>query len=155
MQKLFVKPAEMEKQIQYLVENGYTPIWFEDLVNVDKIEKPVILTYDDGYMDNYVDLFPILQKYGVKATIFMITGNIDNRQTYLTSAQIKEMAQSGLVSFQSHTVTHPYLRGQSYETQEYELTQSKLDLVRLTGKMPEVMKRHWSWHGSTIVWVSI
>jgi len=64
MTELFVKPAEMEKQIKYLVENGYTPIWFEDLVHVDQIEKPVILTYDDGYVDNYVDfLESFLEKF--------------------------------------------------------------------------------------------
>ena len=139
MTELFVKPAEMEKQIKYLVENGYTPIWFEDLVNVDKIEKPVILTYDDGYVDNYVDLFPILQKYKVKVTIFLVTGTIDNNPNSLTSEQIREMAQSGLVSFQSHTVSHPYLRGQSREMQEYELKQSAQDVAAITGKMPAVI----------------
>ena len=139
MTELFVKPAEMEKQIKYLVENGYTPIWFEDLVHVDQIEKPVILTYDDGYVDNYVDLFPILQKYNVKATIFLVTATIDNNPNSLTSEQIKEMAQSGLVSFQSHTVTHPYLRGQSREMQEYELTRSRLTIARLTGRDPTVI----------------
>lgn len=139
MTDLFVKPAEMEKQIVYLLENGYTPIWFEDLAHVDEIEKPVILTYDDGYVDNYVDLFPILQKYQVKVTIFVVTGTVDNNPNSLTSAQIREMAESGLVSFQSHTVTHPYLGRQSREEQEYEMKQSKLALVRLTGTLPTVI----------------
>jgi len=137
---LFVKPAEMEKQIVYLLENGYTPIWFEDLVHVDEIEKPVLLTYDDGYVDNYVDLFPILQKYGVKVTIFLITGAVDHNPNFLTSAQIKEMAASGLVSFQSHTVSHPdYLNALSRQDQEYELRQSALDVAALTGKIPTVI----------------
>ena len=139
MTDLFVKPAEMEKQIVYLLENGYTPIWFEDLAHVDEIEKPVILTYDDGYVDNYIDLFPILQKYNVKATIFVVTGTVDNNKNSLTSDQIREMAASGLISFQSHTVTHPYLRGMSREDQEYELVQSKLALSRLTGTVPTVI----------------
>lgn len=140
MTDLFIKPSEMEAQIVWLLENGYTPIWFEDLPHVDQIEKPVMLTYDDGYVDNYVDLFPILQKYGVKVTIFVITGNVDHNPNFLTSAQIKEMLDSGLVSFQSHTVSHPaYLNMLSRQEQEYELRQSALDLAALTGKLPTVI----------------
>lgn len=139
MTELFVSPENMEAQIRYLVENGYTPIWFEDLPRVDEIEKPVILTYDDGYMDNYTELFPILQKYNVKATVFMVTGTIDYNPRSLTAAQIREMSDSGLVSIQSHTATHPYLKGQSREAQEWELLQSKLDLAAITGKEPNVI----------------
>ena len=136
---LFVRPEDMEAQIAWMVENGYTPIWFEDLPDVAQIEKPVILTFDDGYMDNYTELFPILQKYGVKATVFVVTGTIDYNPRSLTAAQIKEMSDSGLVSIQSHTATHPYLRGQSREQQLWELVQSKLDLAAITGKEPTVI----------------
>lgn len=136
---LFISPANMEAQIKYLVDHGYTPIWFEDLPNVAQIEKPVILTYDDGYMDNYLELYPILQKYQVKATIFVITGSIDYNPKSLTSEQIREMSDSGLVSIQSHTVTHPYLGSQTPQQQEYELVQSQLTLAGITGKLPEVI----------------
>lgn len=139
MTELFVKPSVMEAQIQYLLDNGYTPIWFEDLPNVDKIEKPVILTYDDGYMDNYLELFPILQKYNVKATIFVVTGTIDYNPRSLTTEQIREMSDSGLVSIQSHTVSHGYLNAQTPEEQKYELTKSKVDLAAITGKDPCVI----------------
>lgn len=139
MTELFVKPESMEEQIRYLVENGYTPIWFEDLPRVDEIEKPVILTFDDGYMDNYTELFPILQKYHAKATIFVVTGTVDYNPRSLTSEQIREMSDSGLVSIQSHTATHPYLMGLSREAQQWELVQSKLDLAAITGKEPTVI----------------
>lgn len=139
MTALFVSPADMEAQIKYLVDNGYTTIWFEDLVHVDEIEKPVILTYDDGYADNYHELFPILKKYNVKATIFVVTGTVDNNPNFLTSQQVRELSDSGLVSIQSHTVTHPYLRGRDLAVQEYELRQSWLDVAHMTGKAPNVI----------------
>lgn len=139
MTELFVRPANMEAQIRYLVDNGYTPIWFEDLVRVDEIEKPVILTFDDGYMDNYLELFPILQKYNVKATVFVVTGTVDYNPRSLTAEQIREMSDSGLVSIQSHTVTHPYLNELSREAQEYELAESRRAIFSMTGKVPNVI----------------
>jgi len=136
---LFVRPADLEAQLQYLTENGFTPIWFEDLAYVDRIEKPVILTFDDGYADNYHELFPLLQKYQVKATIFVVTGTMDWNPRSLTTEQIRELSASGLVSIQSHTVTHPYLGQMTREQQEEELVQSKLTLLRITGKEPYVI----------------
>lgn len=70
--ELFVSPASMEEQLRYLVDNGYEPIWFSDLAELEQYEKPVILTFDDGYDDNYTELLPLLRKYNVKATVFMI-----------------------------------------------------------------------------------
>ncbi len=130
---LFVRPAELEKQLQYLIENGYTPIHFEDLGRVDTIEKPILLTFDDGYQDNYTELFPLLKKYNVKATVFMIMGSV-GQEHYLTREQIIEMDQSGLVSFQSHTMTHEFLSTRTAEQLEEELYQSKLELARIIGK---------------------
>ena len=58
--ELFVSPASMEEQLRYLVDNGYEPIWFSDLAELEQYEKPVILTFDDGYDDNYTELLPLL-----------------------------------------------------------------------------------------------
>lgn len=131
--ELFVKPSELEKQIQWLLEEEYTPIHFEDLGRVDEIEKPILLTFDDGYLDNYTELFPILKKYNVKATVFMIMTFVGN-WNYLTADQIKEMDASGLVSFQSHTMTHEFLSTRTADQLEYELSESKRLLAELIGK---------------------
>ncbi len=135
---LFVRPADLEEQIEYILDNGYDPIWFSDLGHMEDYDKPVILTFDDGYDNNYTELYPILQKYGVKATIFVITDKVDDDR-YLTREQIGEMAASGLVSIESHTVTHPDLRVLGEDELEYEYSQSRMDIARMTGRIPTVV----------------
>lgn len=135
---LFVSPSSLEKQLLYLQENGYTTITFEDMDRLHEIEKPVMLTFDDGYDDNYTLLLPLLKKYNAKATVFVITGEIGNKY-YLTEEQIKEMSDSGLISIQSHTVTHPFLSDLGEEQLESELLDSKKTLARITGKEPFVL----------------
>ncbi len=136
--ELFVSPAELEKQLVYLKDNGYTTITFEDFDNLANIEKPVLLTFDDGYEDNYTNLLPLLKKYKAKATVFVITGEIGNEH-YMNAKQVKEMSDSGLVSIQSHTVTHPYLADLNEEKMETELYDSKCTLARITRKEPFVL----------------
>lgn len=136
--ELFVSPVTLEQQIQAMLEAGYTAITFEDLDRIDEIEKPVMLTFDDGYDDNYTELFPLLQKYQVKATVFMIVNDIGKNHK-LTEEQIKEMSDSGLVSIQSHTLSHGYL-DEMYESQLHrEHRDSMIALARITGKQPFVM----------------
>lgn len=135
---LFVSPADMEAHLQYLQENGYTTVTFEDLPYVSAEDKPVLLTFDDGYDDNYTELFPLLQKYSAKATVFCITGSIENNHM-MTQEQIRELSDSGLVSIQSHTVTHPFLGSCDAQTVAHECEQSRLDLLRITGKQPFVL----------------
>jgi len=137
--ELYVKPAELRKQIDYLVTNGYTPITFEDMHRIDSIKKPVILTFDDGYLNNYEELFPILKEFNVKATVFMITDAIEYAKEYLDADMIKEMSDSGLVSIQSHTVTHPDLKTLSSSKIKSELQESQLALARCTGRIPFVI----------------
>ena len=98
--ELFVSPSSMEEQLRYLVDNGYEPIWFSDLAELEQYEKPVILTFDDGYDDNYTELLPLLQKYNVKATVFMIADAM-GMQHKMTEEQVREMADSGLVSIRA------------------------------------------------------
>lgn len=137
--ELFVSPSDMEAQLAYLVDNGYDAIWFEDLSHIEDYDKPVILTFDDGYEDNYTELFPLLKKYGVKATIFVIAGAPNNQQHMATEQQIREMSTSGLVSIQSHSYSHPDMDGLDYESTQYEMAQSKKLITRIAGKEPIVL----------------
>lgn len=138
LEGLFLSPSDMEAQLKYLTENGYDPIFFSDLPHLDQYKKPVILTFDDGYNNNYTDLYPLLQKYNVKATIFVIPSSVGGQYS-MTAAQIKEMADSGLVSIQSHTQDHKELASLSAEQQKQQFTQSQLAIARMTGRIPSVL----------------
>ena len=137
--ELFVSPSDMEQQIQYLVENGYDTITFEDWSHLEDFDKPVMLTFDDGYLDNYEELFPILKKYNVKATIFAITAAVDTDSRTMTSAQTKEMADSGLVSIQSHTFSHPFLSECTEAELHEQMLWSKIQVAQMTGYEPFVL----------------
>ncbi len=136
--ELFVSPSDMEEQLAYLVDNGYDPIWFQDLAHVEDYDKPVILTFDDGYDDNYTELFPLLQKYQVKATVFVI-GNAMGKSHKMTEEQVRELSDSGLVTIQSHGYTHHDMDVMGAEELEYELGESWRVLTRVTGKIPSVL----------------
>lgn len=130
---LYVKPSEFEKQIAYLKKNGYTLCTFDDWDNLSDIEKPVFLTFDDGYAANYTEIFPILKKYNAKITIFLVA---DLEKKDITWDMVREMSNSGLVKFESHTLSHPKLDQISSDDEKLtaELRDSKLKIEQETGK---------------------
>ena len=132
--ELFVKPSEFEKQIKYLSDNNYTFCTFDDWYDLYDIEKPVFITFDDGYEENYTEIFPILQKYNAKITLFLVTD--PDKEKILTLDMIREMSDSGLVKFESHTMTHVNLTQISSDGEKLadELRNSKLKIEEMTGK---------------------
>lgn len=135
IEELFVSPAEFEKQMAFLKKNNYTVITFDRIKDIQSIENPVIITFDDGYEDNYTYAYPVLKKYGFQATIFMSSGFID-KSLYLSTAQIKEM--SGLINFQGHSIMHPYLTKLTNDEVHKELKESKALIEKITGKSIDV-----------------
>lgn len=133
---LFVKTSEFENQLKYLTENGYSPIWFEDLWHVQDYKKPVILVFDDGWLNNYTDAFPLCKKYNVKITVAPVCSDIDEYSNKMTSEMLQEMYESGLVIFESHTYNHAYLDTIPKEEQRTELEDSKLWITRRFGYIP-------------------
>lgn len=97
--------------------------------------KPVVITFDDGYLDNYTNAFPILQKYSMVASFYIITGMVGNNDR-LTTSQIREMQTVGM-DFGSHTVTHRSLAELSPQEVTTELTKSKSDMEQILGKTVE------------------
>ncbi len=99
-----------EENIKTLLANNYKFISFNDLYeysqNAKAIpEKSIVLTFDDGYESNYIKIFPLLKKYKIPATIFVVNDLI-GRKTYLTWQQAKEMQESGLVDISCHSKSH-------------------------------------------------
>lgn len=109
---LSVTPENFKSQMQYLIDYGYTTIspdfLYQSLKKGQKLPgKSVILTFDDGYQDFYQNAFPILSEFNLKATIFVVVNFVGDKESrYLSWDQIKEMDQSGLITFGSHTLNH-------------------------------------------------
>ncbi|MDD5045002.1 MAG: polysaccharide deacetylase family protein [Candidatus Omnitrophica bacterium] len=105
---LTVSMAAFERQMCFLKKHRYNVISLDELARMIKEKKrppfkTIVLTFDDGYKDNYTLAYPILKKYNLKATIFVILKEID-RPDRLSWGQIKEMQASGLITIGSHTL---------------------------------------------------
>lgn len=137
-QSLTVNPYWFEEQAKYLINNGYTTITLGDLYEVinnqKKIpQKPVIITFDDGYRDFYTDAFPILQKYNLKATNFVFP-NVLDKPNNMDTWMVKKISDSGLVTIGSHTLSHIYMPKVNEKHLRTELVESKSILEKIIGK---------------------
>ncbi len=134
---LSVAPDKFEAQMIYLAQNGYTPITLDTLYGIFNKQvtapiKPVVLTFDDGYIDFYTIAFPILRRFNFHAVSFIPTGLMGGGY-YMNWNQIKEIASSGLVTFEGHSVTHAHLPALSYSEALKQLVDSKNILQSNTG----------------------
>lgn len=123
-----ISKKNFEYQMAFLKTRHYSVISLDELVLAIKGKrklpfKTVVLTFDDGYTDNYENAFPVLRQHGFPATMFVAPGLI-GKKGYLTWDQVKEMDASG-ISFGSHTLTHAYLPELSQEKQRREIYASK------------------------------
>ncbi len=134
---LFVRVENFEAQLQEIERRGLET-YFADAPEKARGRAGVVITFDDGYADNYTTVFPLLKQYNMKATIFLITDTIGTAG-HLTEAQIKEMSASGLVHFGSHTVSHPNLSEVDVETVRRELSASKEIIEALTGRPADAL----------------
>ena len=128
MRDLTVSPAHFEEQVKYLTENGFTCMLASDVDQAVRECKPlperaVAITMDDGYRDNFDCAFPILKKYNVPATIFLVTSTVDT-DGHLTWANVHEMRPHP-VGYGSHTVRHLDLTSLPPDQLDYELRESK------------------------------
>lgn len=138
---LSVSPDAFRVQMAYLSEQGYATIDLYDLSRaiVDKGElpdRPIIITLDDGYRDNYENAYPVLHELGMTATFFVATEFVDQGHPgYMTWSMIEEMAQAGM-RFEPHSKSHPDLREQEREFVIYEVLGSMETLEAYIGYTP-------------------
>ena len=135
----------LDKLMVFLKRKGYETVTFEDLLTRPAPSRPILLTFDDGYEDNYLHLFPLLKEHGLKAVIYLlgdrsIPSNVWDADKGAAKAplmnrdQILEMARSGLVEFGAHSMTHSNLAKLEGTAMEREVGECKKSLEGLLGK---------------------
>jgi peptidoglycan/xylan/chitin deacetylase (PgdA/CDA1 family) len=110
-----VTTEELEQDFQLIRDHDLTPISLDQLVahlqtGMALPEKPILLTFDDGYVGHYDRVFPLIKKYGYPALFSVFTAKVDGKvagRSTLTWSQLAEMAANPLVTIASHSVTHP------------------------------------------------
>lgn len=132
-----VSPENFEKHMAYLKGHGYKVVSLKEYIeNKDRTKfgsKLVVLTFDDGFENNYTYAYPILKKYGFPATMFVIT-NFINKPGFLKEEEIREMLSSGLIEIASHTQNHSYLPQIKDDARLWsEIHDSKIDLENRLG----------------------
>ncbi len=137
---LTVTTADFCRQLDYLKASGYTAITLSDLFaalyrGVPLPQRPVVLTFDDGYADAFTDALPLLQRYGFRGAFAIVTGFVGG-SGYLTWDQIKAMDTAGM-EFAAHTVTHIDLNTAADDTARQELSDSRRALEERLGKPPQ------------------
>lgn len=113
----FISPKQFEKDLKYLKENGYTPVLVQNLIAyVDNgtplPERPVLITFDDGFYSSYLYAYPLLRQYDMKAVVSVIGKFADKASlikdknpyySYLAWDEIKELSNSGYIEIQNHS----------------------------------------------------
>ena len=150
----YLSPELFESHLEYLRDNAVV-ISMDDYVDAlesgkDLKPRTVVLTADDGYRSLYTEAFPLLKKYNMPMTIYLYNNFFPGGANALTASMVKEMAESGLITFGSHSATHPILtsrkkKGGSMDDAEYadklykEIIGSKEYLEKKSGLAIETM----------------
>lgn len=131
---LTIEPEWFEKHLHYLQEHGFTAVRFSDVAEYFKTGKPlpkspVMINFDDGYKDFYENALPLLKKYKMTGTLFMVSGYI-GYPAYLNLDQLKEARDAG-IEIGAHSMTHAKLT--KVENAREEITKSKQVLEEKLG----------------------
>jgi peptidoglycan/xylan/chitin deacetylase (PgdA/CDA1 family) len=133
LRDLTVSPVDFERQVRYLAENGYSILSAGEVERAVRLGEPlpeqaVALTLDDGYEDNFAQAFPILRRYGLDGTLFLVTATVDT-MGHVSWRQAQEMLGEGM-EFGSHSAHHYDLTLLSLPELDRELIDSRAELER-------------------------
>lgn len=125
----YVSSEIFREQMQWLKDNNYKVVSYDDFykkaVGLGELpEKPVIITFDDGVIDQYTNALPILKEFGYTATFFIKLNNVGEGKGGMTWDMIKELIDSGM-TIGSHSMNHDNMANMDEKTLKYELTESK------------------------------
>lgn len=132
----YVKPEVFDEEMKLLRDWGYTTITMDMLLKAiaegtELPPRPVLITFDDGHLNNYTTAFPIMQKYGFTGILYIV-GSYIGADNYMNADQIKEMAAAGW-EVGSHSMTHTDLTLLEPQQQRYEVVESKDFLEKTLG----------------------
>ncbi len=137
--------TRFSEQMRFLAERGYTTLNLDDYLEIrsgrkPRPEKPILITFDDGYVSNYTLAYPELQRHGFKATIFAVPEPneysvkcVEGVDGFMVPEQMRELAENG-ISIQSHTLTHSVLSELSEPDVRRELSESREKIAAITGR---------------------
>jgi peptidoglycan/xylan/chitin deacetylase (PgdA/CDA1 family) len=153
-QDLTVSPETFEKQMEYLFQQNYQPITFRQFLDFiergEKLpEKSLIITFDDGWKNQYDHAFPVLKKYNFPATFFIVVSQIGGN-LFMDWKQLKELLNNGM-EIGSHTMSHPNLKRVSAFQLIYEIENSKTILEKNLNYQIEVFAYPYGIFNSKII----
>ena len=128
-------PEEFSAQMKYIHDNGFTTMTFEDLANLENVERPVMLTFDGCFEDVYNIAWPVMKQYNIKATLFVWPDYI-GQSSRLTEHQLKELASSDLISVQAAMESYTMLDYLSKEELSAIVSKAKSYVNTLSGRDP-------------------
>jgi peptidoglycan/xylan/chitin deacetylase (PgdA/CDA1 family) len=141
--ELSVEPAVFEAQMRWLKDAGYHTVTLDDVHAHLKFgsplpDKPIVLTFDDGHIDHYSFVFPLLRSLEMTGTFFVVADFATYSYTnpdYLSWKQAREMADGGM-RIESHARTHHDLRNRSFKYLVWEVLGSIEQIEAYTGRRP-------------------
>jgi len=141
--KLSVNPESFARQMEFLHKNRYNVMTLDRIAAYirDKRKFPpktIAITFDDGYYNNYEYAYPVLKRYNIPATIFIIVNKV-GQPGYAGWREIEEMSASGIITIGSHTLSHKWLPAMGTKELRAELTGSKAILEEKIGKPVDVL----------------
>lgn len=128
-----------KSHMNYIAENGYKTYTFDELeagADISFQPKSVLITFDDGWLSNYTEIFEFMKEKNIKYNVYLAVGEIGNNPDYLTWGMVSEMHESGMVGFGAHTYSHVSMKNIAEIDTEKEIEKANEKIFAETGFMP-------------------